>query len=174
MNPAPLPSIHHRRRWYYALWVALLLLSAASLYLWERPAAQVQASLLIRLRVRGAPAGTQFQAWAGPAARWAGPAWKGEAAFAQGPLPGDGFLPFPVLRVPIARRRWVRDYIPRRTWDLVMIRVVPPGAPPRYLALPLGTDIRTGLLRPGWKLSTTIDISFDKLGIDGKASSGIP
>ena len=30
-------SIHYRRRWFYALWIGLLLLSGAGLFLWERP-----------------------------------------------------------------------------------------------------------------------------------------
>jgi len=168
------PSIHFRRRWYYVLWTALLLLSAGALALWERPAAVDTAAFILKLKVAGAPAGTQVQVWAGPHARWPGQAWQGEGAYAQEALPGDGALTLPLVRVAIARRRWVRDYIPRGTWDLVMVRFVAPGAPPRFLAVPLSQDIRLGALRPRWKLATTLTLPWEKLEVDGRGPLRLP
>jgi hypothetical protein len=168
------PTIHFRRRWYYVLWTALLLLSAGALALWERPVATDSAAFVLKLRVAGAPAGTRVQVWAGPQARWPGQAWQGEGAFAQEALPGDGALALPVLRVPIARRRWVRDYIPRGTSDLIMVRFLAPGAPPRFLAVPLSQDIRLGALRPKWKLATTVALPWEKLDLDGRAPNRLP
>jgi len=167
------PTIHYRRRWFYALWVALLLASAGALALWERPLAVVQASLTVRIHVRQAPAGAQVQAWSGPWARWQGPAWDAAGAAPTG-LQADGWATLPVAGITIARRRWVNQYIARGTSDLLMLKFTAPGEQPRYFALPLSKDIRTGLLRPQGRLITSIDTSWPSLGVDGKAPDRIP
>lgn len=168
MGTAALRSIHYRRRWFYVLWVALLLLSCGVWYLWERPLRLEQASLQVQLRVRNAPAGTRVQVWAGPVSRWEGRDWSGEG-LAQAALQADGSAGLPLFHIQIARRRWVKDYIPRGTWDLMMVKCTAPGAPPRYFALPLSEDIRKGVLRPRWRLTTTVSVPWDGLPTDPKA-----
>jgi hypothetical protein len=166
-------GIHYRRRWFYVLWVGLLLLSAGALALWERPQAVDLASLVVQVQVRQAPPGTQVQAWAGPWARWQGPLWSGAGA-ASTTLLADGLTPLPLITIPIAQRRWVKGTIPRDTWELVMLRFAAPLEPPRYFALPLSKDIRTGLLRPRGKVLTTIQTSWLSLQTSGKAPDRIP
>lgn len=166
-------GIHYRRRWFYALWVFLLLLSAGALALWERPLAVVQAPLVVRLRIRQAPAGAQVQLWAGPWARWQGQGWSGAGA-EPAALPADSLTTLPPVQIAIARRRWVKDTIARGTWELVMLKFTAPGEPPRYFALPLSKDIRMGILRPKSKLLTTIETSWASLRTDGKPPDRIP
>ena len=166
-------GIHYRRRWFYALWVVLLLLSSGALALWQRPLAVVQASLTVRIHVRQAPAGAQVQTWAGPWDRWPGPEWSAAGA-APTALPADGWATLPVAAITIARRRWVNQYIARDTSDLLMLKFTAPGERPRYFALPLSKDIRTGLLRPQGRLITSVETHWSGLGFDGKAPDRIP
>ena len=168
------PSIHHRRRWYYVLWASLLALSCLALLVWETPVRREQASLDVRLQVWDPPAGTRLQAWAGPWAQWPGPAWAGEGAFADLELPPGGRVTLPLLHMPIARRRFKLGYIPRGTWDLVMVRFTAPGQVPRFLVLPCSPDIRVGLLRPKYKLTDSIDISWKNLLVDGNPPNRVP
>jgi hypothetical protein len=51
----------------------------------------------------------------------------------------------------------------------MMVKCIAPGAPPRYFALPLSEDIRKGVLRPRWRLTTTVSIAWDGLPTDPKA-----
>jgi hypothetical protein len=155
-------SIHYRRRWAYALWVALLLLSLGALVLWERPATTVTASYQVKVTIRQAPPGAAVEAWAGPWSRWTGPEGFSGAA-GQAPLREDGSATLPVIHVPIARRRWAKGYIPRGTWDLVVLRFTAPGEAPRYVVLPLAPDIRSGLLRPRWRLTGTVNSRWGAL-----------
>jgi len=168
-----LRSIHFRRRWYYVLWVALLALSAGAWLLWERPLSIDHASLAFRIQVRNVPPGTRVQVWNGPWDRWPGPAWSGEGAAATD-LNGDGFAALPVLSVQIGQRRWVRGYVPRDTWDLLVLRLTPPDGPPRYFIQPLSDEIRMGELKPHWKLTTDAGFNWDKLHSDGKAPERVP
>lgn len=173
-EPASATSIHYRRRWFYALWTSLLALSCVALFFWERPARTERASLQVILHVKGAPAGVRVQGWAGPRGRWQGEAWQGDGAFGDLPLMPDGAVTLPVVRLAIARRRWNLGTIPRGTWDLVMVKLTPPQGPPRYLAVPCAQDIRTGLLRPRFRLTQTIDVSWMNLGVDAKPAIRIP
>lgn len=167
-------SIHYRRRWFYALWAGLLGLSLAGLALWETPRARETASLQMRVRLMGAPAGTRLQAWAGPRATWPGAAWNGEGAVGDPWAGPDGRLVLPLVHMRIARRRWVKDYVPRGTWDLVMLKFTPPDGPPRWFALPFGQDIRSGLLRPRYRLATDIDVSWLNLQVDASTPNRVP
>jgi hypothetical protein len=166
-------SIHYRRRWAYALWVALLLLSAWPLVLWERPPVLASASLVVKVQIRNAPPGAQVKAWAGPRSRWTGPALFAASPI-QVPLDPDGAATLPVFRLPIARRRWVKDYIPRDTWDLMMLEFSAPGQALRYFPLPLAQDIRSGTLRPHWKLTTTLGLSWASLQAEAKPPDEAP
>jgi len=166
-------SIHYRQRWFYVLWVVLLLLSCLALFLWERPLRVEQASLVVRVQIREAPAGTRVQVWAGPWSRWEGLSWSGGEG-APTVLNADGSATLPLLRIQIGRRRWFHGYVPRSTWDLVMLRFTAPSGPARYLAVPLTEDIRKGVLRPRWKLFTTVGTPWNGLPTDGKAPAENP
>jgi len=166
-------GIHYRRRWFYVLWGVLLLLSAGALALWERPLAIIKAPLEVKIRVNQAPPGTQVQVWAGPWARWPGPGWSGAGAVPTALLT-DAPTTLPMLEIPIARRRWGNGTIPRGTWELLMLKFTAPSEPPRYFALPLSKDIRTGLLRPKGKLMTSIIVSWSNLQTLGTAPDRIP
>ena len=161
------PSIHYRRRWFYVLWVGLLLLSAGAWRLWEKPLRMEEASLALSVRVRNAPPGAVAQVWAGPAAQWPGLAWSGPA-LAEAGLRPDGLVPLPLLRIRIGRRRWLKGYVPRDTWDLVMIKLTAPGQPARYFIDPLSQDIRMGVLKPGWRLSYDAVVTWGNLRTDGR------
>jgi hypothetical protein len=50
-----------------------------------------------------------------------------------------------------------------------MIQFIPPDGPPRYFGLPISSDIRSGLLRPGWRLTNTISTPWKSLRTDAKA-----
>jgi hypothetical protein len=165
-------SIHYQQRWFYVLWVSLLLLSLALLALWERPLSLAPASLLVRVKVQGAPEGTLVQVWAGPWSQWR-PDWAG-AGTIQVALQPDGTASLPLFRIPIAKRRWVKGYIPRDTWDLMMLKFITPNGLPRYFALPLSMDIRFGVLRPRFRLMTTITTSWAGLTTDGQAPDQKP
>jgi len=162
---AELRSIHYRRRWYYALWVALLVSSGIALALWERPSRIDLASLVFRVEIRNVPAGTRMQAWNGPWAQWQGAGWTGEGVDPIDIRP-DGTAAVPLVRIRIARRRWVQDYIPRDTWDLMVLRLTPPSGLPRYFIQPLSADIRRGELKAGWRLTTTASFDWDSLRTD--------
>ena len=165
-------SIHYRRRWYYVLWGALLLVSLAVLALWETPGETGTAKLTLRLKVRELPAQTVVSVWTGPRGRWPGAAWTGQGAAASFQS-ADGNLNLNVLLLPVAYRRWVKDILPRRTADLVVLRCQAPDQAPRYLALPLARDWRNGFLAPrrvmtlsmecGWKGLPTDPSGFSKL-----------
>jgi hypothetical protein len=155
----PVRSIHYRRRWAYALWVVLLFLSLGALLLWERPAEVGTGSYQLKVAIRKPPPGAAVELWIGPWARWAGPG-RFTASAGPAPLQADGSASLPAIRLPIARRRWVRDYIPRGTWDLVVVRFTAPGEAARYMVIPLSTDLRTGLLGPHRRLTGFLNCSW--------------
>jgi hypothetical protein len=154
--------------------VTLLALALGLLYLWERPVRTDLAAFSLTIQVNEAPAGTRFEAWAGPWASWQGRAWNGAGAFAAGPLQAGQACALPVLRVPIGTRRWQGGYVPRRTWDLVMVRITGGDGQIRYLAVPLSADIRLGGLRPKYRLMTSIITLWQNLKVDGRAPDRIP
>lgn len=161
-------SIHYRRRWFYVLWCALLLVSVWAWILWVTPRESGTARMMVRLKVEAVPPGCRVQAWTGPQARWAGDAWQGENPAAEAVMGGD-YLDLPPIRLDIAFRRWVKDYIPSKTSDLLVIRFVPPTGQSRYFFLPLEKDWRSGLLRVGWVIHVKIPCPWESLGTDATA-----
>lgn len=160
------PSIHHQRRWYYALWGVLLGLSLTAKLLWETPSRKGIAYLAVRLEVQDLPAGSRAQVWAGPRAQWEGAAWQGLGSVA-GATVGPGEVSIPRIPLLVGYRRWVHnDFIPRRTSDLVVCRVLPPSGGPRYLAFPLKEDWRSGILRPGGHLALKLGCRWSDLSAD--------
>ncbi len=158
-------SIHYRRRWAYAAWVVLLVSSLGAWMLWERPKARVSADLVVQVKIRQAPPDVTVTAWAGPRARFAGPGQFQDAPI-QVPLQPNGTATLPSFHLPIAYRRWVRGYIPRDTWDLVVLRFTAPGQGPRYLGLPLAKDIRNGFLAPRHKMTAGLECAWTTLRTD--------
>jgi len=164
-------SIHHRRRWFYVLWGVLLLGSLATLALWETPVRSGTAKLTLRLKVRELPVQTAVKVWVGPRGRWPGLAWTGQRAAASLQSVDENLI-LNALPLPVGYRRWVKDILPRRTADLVVLRFENPREAPRYLALPLRQDWRSGFLAPrrvmtlsmecGWKGLPTDPTGFSK------------
>lgn len=163
-------SIHYRRRWYYGLWVALLLTSVIGLALWETPNRSSASKITLRLKVKNLPAHTKVMVWAGPQGRWPGSTWTGEGAITEINPAGEIFH-FEKLALPVAYRRWGKNTIPRRTTDLVVLRFEAPGQAARYIPLPLGKDWRSGMLAPGWVMRLVIENEWEQLGIDSSAFS---
>lgn len=157
--------IHYRRRWFYVLWGALLLVSLGALALWETPGQIGTAKLALQLTVKDLPAGVDVKVWAGPRRRWPGAAWTGQGAAAQVRPVGAGVV-LKAFPLSVAYRRWVKDIIPRRTADLVVLRFEAPGQTPRYMVLPLRQDWQIGLLRPGREMSVGIQCPWDGLWTD--------
>ena len=154
-------SIHHQRRWYYVAWITLLVGSLVLLGLWMRPSRQGQASLTINMAIKDLPQGTRAQVWIGPKEQWTGAGWNGAGAAFDQVIPVNTLNTTP-MAVPLAYRRWMkgRIYIPSRTADLAVIRLLAPGQAPRYMAFSLQNDIYTGLLRPKGKISYKMEATW--------------
>jgi hypothetical protein len=169
----PERSIHFQRRWFYVLWCVLLFASLAAFAAWETPSRRELGALDVAIDVRDVPAGTRAQAWEGPRKAWRA-AWNGEGAWADLVLAKEGPTPLPRTRLAIARRRWVHDYIPRGTWDLVIVRLTPPSGPARYLVLDCSKDIRAGVIRKGFRLKVVISGVWSHLPVDAEAFLRVP
>lgn len=141
-----LPSVHYRRRWYYLLWVALLGISVAALIAWETPTKAGFATLRLELELQDFPPTGTAQAWVGPRSKWRGVYSDGTGTWSEMPLSNKN-LTFPMTPIPVAFRRWIGGYIPRRTADLLVVKFQSPGCPPRYFAMSLASDWHHGLLR---------------------------
>lgn len=164
MTSAP-ASEHFRRRWFYVLWCSLLGLSLIALAMWETPKQSGTARVMLSLRPLDFPKNCRAQAWVGPHGRWPGAAWTGEGAWAEMPV-GEGVLNFPPVDLSVGYRRWVKNFIPRKTSDLLVVKFQAPGVPPRYFVLPMGNDWHQGLLRIGRRMGLQADISWDGLWQD--------
>lgn len=168
-------SIHYRRRWFYVLWSGMLLVSLFALYLWNRPLRVDRASLQVALEAVGLPEGTQAQVWMGTRRDCPRGPWDGKGALQAVPMVVGRPTPMPLLRVPIARRRWVNGFIPSGTGELVIVRLAPPGdQPARFFILPLGADIRAGALVPGRRLFVTIQVKWANLKVEVPPLNEIP
>ncbi|HEU4952552.1 MAG TPA: hypothetical protein VFT46_11410 [Holophagaceae bacterium] len=157
------PSIHWRQRWWYVLWVSLLLTSLGFWAWWETPAARGTGHVVLKLWVVGLPEGSRVSAWAGP--QGAGPA---EAAF-QGPwVVADPAkpLPIPPLEIQAALRRWHQGYIPRLTTASLLIRIQPAQGPARYLGYDLRHDLDSGAAGPHRRLFISGPVRWDTLSVD--------
>lgn len=164
-------SIHYQRRWYYVLWCLLLFGSIRIWVLWETPRISGTAKILVRLQIRNAPSKCRVQAWVGPTQNWEGAAWNGEKAAANAVLNPDSTI-LPPIVVSVAFRRWIKDYIHHGTSELLVLRIVPPSGPPRYLFFPLADDWRSGFLRVGWVMRMNIPCVWEDLESDAMAFPG--
>jgi hypothetical protein len=163
----PAPSIHFRRRYFYALWAGLFLLSLGALILWETPASTATSRVELRVQIKGLPAGVQARVWVGPRGQW-----RGKASQTEGtpvPLPANGPVVVPPQTVWAGYRRWVKGFIPRRTADLVVLCFQESGQPDRFLPFPLAQDWRSGMLGPRRVLRIGCECNWKSLRQDPAA-----
>jgi hypothetical protein len=166
---APERSIHWRQRWWYAGWVALLLGALGFWGWWETPAASGAGHVVLTVRVVDLPAGSQVEAWTGPAK-----AWKPDASGFQGPWAVRDTakpLPLPPLEIRMGSRRWHQGYIPRLTSDWLLLRIDPPEGPRRYAAYDLRGDINAGLMGPRHRMFLSGVVRWGALSTDASRPS---
>ncbi|HXC17313.1 MAG TPA: hypothetical protein VNV60_07735 [Holophagaceae bacterium] len=167
---APEPSIHWRQRWWYALWVALLLGASGFWAWWETPAISGTGHVIARVWIKDLPAGCKVEAWTGPAK-----AWKQDAPGFQGPwtVQDDATkpLPLPPLEIRAGLRRWHQGYIPRLTSDRLVLRIDPPEGLPRYAAYDLRMDLNAGLAGPHRRLYLSAPLKWKTLSTDASQPS---
>lgn len=174
MNPSPTTSIHHQRRWFYALWVVLLLASAGAYRQWRIPARVERPQLLLAVETLHLPGPVEVAVWKGPEAAWPGAAWNGSGAAFQGRPDAQGRLEVPPLEVPFAVRRWVRqDFIRSASQDLVVLRFTPAGQPSRYLHMPLKRDWYQGLLKDRKRLQVKVRQAWESLAQEAGVPPGL-
>jgi hypothetical protein len=164
-------SIHWRQRWWYALWVALLLGALGFWAWWETPAASGVGHVVLVIRVVDLPPGSKAEVWAGPAK-----AWKADPSAFQGPWPVTDpakALPLPPVAIQAGLRRWRQGYIPRLTSDLIVLRLDPPQGPPRYAAYGLAKDLNAGLAGPHRRLILSAPVRWGNLSEDASHPSAL-
>ena len=162
-------SIHWRQRWWYALWVALLLGSLGLWAWWETPAASGVGHAVFKVSIPDLPPGSRVEAWAGPAKAWT----KAPSAF-LGPWPvEDPARPLPVPPVEIREgfRRWHQGYIPRLTSELVVFRIIPGQGAPRFAFYDLRQDLNAGLAGPHRRLMISAPLHWAALSEDAARPS---
>ena len=164
-------SIHYRRRWYYTLWGCLLLASLTALVLWETPSKVGTFNVQMRILLKDAPEGCRFSVWVGPRRAWSGVIPR-EGQDSQ-IIPRDGKIG-KTLVAPVACRRWGGGYIPRKTSDFIVMVFTPSSGESHYLALPLESDLRAGLLQPGRRLAVDLGFHWRRLGTDRLAPPLFP
>lgn len=165
-------GVHRRRRWFYALWVALLGVSGWLLFLWGKPKSVDQAKVRLTLTIGDLPPGTQLRLWAGPikTIQRANP----EDLMRNAPdLPCSNPVLFPDLRVEIARRRWVKSTIPSATTEALVARFSAPGQTPRYFFYDLREDIASGFLKNHRVATLSCSLAWNRLNPDPGAFSRV-
>lgn len=162
LSDAPQTSIHHRRRWFYGLWCALLLGSLAAFGLWRTPARVEQPLLGVIISPEHLPEKVVVGLWTGPRA-----AWTGGGDFRPLERDGKGRFVLGAAPIPMAVRRWVpRTLIPARSHDLAVLRFTDPAAGTRYFFVSLREDWYSGSLRDGKRLYLSLAPGFNGLRTD--------
>lgn len=156
------PSKHRAQRWRYILWSCLLLVSLLALALWELPGKSGTAKLHLIVAIQDAPKGSKASLWAGPKAR----AREVEQATVT-PWKGEGVID-ETIHLHVAYRRCLKLTIPRKTSDLVVLKVTPPSGQPRYLAIPFDQEWTLGALKPGSRTGMKLHVKWDGLWNDFK------
>lgn len=157
----PTLSIHRQRVWFYVLWVSLLCITLGAWYLWERPVQRGYAKLTLRFDISGLPPGTQASLWCTSMEDISQNAWR-RATLSQ---PSKNQIRMQ-LETRIAWRRWVKDYIPRLTDDVVVVRFEAPQASARYFFLDLREDIYKGWVRIDRDFWMEVGCAWHKLNTD--------
>jgi hypothetical protein len=164
-------ALHFQRRWYYALWIMLLCISTGLLIRWEIPIRIGKAKVELHLRVSGMPENSRVLVWVGPRKQWPGDTWTGEDAVTDFIANSDE-INTPSLNLTVAFRRWMdKVYIPRKTSDLLVLKIQPQVGSPRYFILPIDMDWRTGLLHEGREMKISVSCPWDGLW---KSAEAIP
>ncbi len=167
------PSIHGRRRWFYALWSTLLALAVGALVLWNIPARIEHAKVRLTMVVKDSPVGASLRVWSGTISQLhATPApalFEGSSDIA---FPGRVLLPD--FSVEIAHRRWLKATIPARTTEAIVLQFTAPGQVPRYYFYDLRIDIESGILADSRVVSLSSSLAWDRLNPDAKALSRVP
>lgn len=161
-------SIHWRQRWWYALWVALLLGALGLWAWWETPAVRGTGHVVLTLKVEGLPPGSRISAWVGSS----GTA-PGTGGF-LGPWPVQDPLrplPIPPLEIRAGLRRWHQGFIPRLTTDRILLRLDPPQGPPRFLVYDLRADLAAGTAGPHRRLFISAPVRWAPLSEDASSPS---
>lgn len=158
-------SIHWRQRWWYALWLALLIGALGFWRWWETPASLGVGHVVLTLRVADLPAASRVEAWVGPARDWkpGAPGFQGPWTVQDPAKP----LPLPPLEIRIASRRWHQGYIPRFTTDFVVVRMDSPQGPTRFASYNLRQDLDGGLAGPHRRLMVGMPLKWNSLSTDG-------
>jgi len=166
------PGVHGRRRWFYGLWVILLVASMGALFLWGKPKSVDQAKVRLSITVGDLPSDTKLRLWAGPieTLRNTDP----EELMRTAPdLPGSARMLLPDLTVSIARRRWVKATIPSSTTEGLVVRFAAPGQSPRYFFYDLREDIESGLLINHRVVTLSCSLAWNRLNPDPGAFSRV-
>lgn len=160
------PSIHHRRRYWYALWVVLLACSVGLAAWWETPASRGTGRLDLSLQGQGVVQGAELDYWVGPRGEWRGESapWQGTIVVQDPSRPVN----VPTLTLKLATRRLHQGYIPRGTYDLVVLRLRQPGQSPRYAKYDLKNDLLSGVMAPHRHLFVTISMIWKNFPEDSK------
>jgi hypothetical protein len=159
LTDAPQASIHHRRRWFYALWCALLLASAAAFALWRIPARVERPLFGVIVSPERLPDQVAVGLWTGPRS-----GWNGGVDFT--PLQRDekGRFVHGAAPIPIALRRWVpRTLIPGHSHDLAVLRFTDPAQGTRWFFVSLREDWYNGSLRDGKRFYLSVSPGFGGL-----------
>jgi len=141
------------------------MLAIAAKVLWEVPLQNGVASLDLRCQIKDLPAGSRMQVWAGPKDQWPNIPWHQIETPVQAD-PASGKVRMPLMILPVALRRWIHDYIPRGTADLIVIRIEAKPEKPRYCVIPLGMDWRSGSLRPGRRMFMSVSSPWEGMDTD--------
>jgi len=167
--PRPERSIHWRQRWWYALWVTLLLGSLGFWAWWETPAVSGSGHVVMSLRVPDLPPGTKVEVWAGPAKAWR-PGVQGVLGpwAVQDPAKP---LPIPPVEIRAGLRHWHQGYIPRFTSDLIIVRLEPPQGAPRFAGYDLSKDLQADLAGPHRRMFISAPLRWAALSEDAAKPS---
>ena len=162
-------SIHWRQRWWYALWVSLLLGSLAFWAWWETPAESGVGHAIFRVSIPDLPSGSRVEVWTGPAKAWGG----GPSALlgpwqVQDPAKP---LPVPPLEIKEGLRRWHQGYIPRLTSELVVFRITPAQGAPRFVSYDLRQDLNRELAGAHRRLFVSAPLHWAALSEDAARPS---
>lgn len=159
-------SIHHRRRWFYVLWVGLLVLSLAALYLWRTPVPMGDWTLRLKVRVNEAQGPVKVRMWFGPESLLRQGTLESAWDFHTETLLPDTTRVFPELRAPLKRRRWTRHPYPHANGEVLVLVFSQDGQRDRYLAIPLREDLWAVLMRHKRVTSLDIEIPWPSLPLE--------
>ncbi len=165
-------GVHRRRRWFYGLWILLLGLSGAALFLWNKPMSVEHAKVRFLITVRDLPQATQLKYWAGSVKNLRNMT-PDELLKSSPDLTGAMESRLPDIPISIARRRWVKGTIPDGTTEVMLVRFTAPGQSPRYFLYDLREDIESGFLFDHRVIVLSCSLAWNRLNPDPGAYSRV-